>query len=290
MQEPGWRAPRRRPGVSGTGRGQHASHGTPVWGMTERRRSAQARHVPTGTEPPGMRRLFPVGAAVAAMPPSWLCHPTDRRGRARFRQCSRPLRKPKSRGRGQEPMTTLRQGSRGADVRRLQEALNRTLRPGPGLVIDGDYGPFTRMAVRRLQAANWLVEDGEAGLCTQNLVFGREVRAPILHPVALIPQPVPALCWAAATAMITRSTGAGGGRANAGRTDRRGRRAAHLRGRRRGDDGRCALRIRARFGAAAAGDGLDGLRHAHRAGERAADVRSALGCQGPCGGPAARGT
>ena len=97
-------------------------------------------------------------------------------------------------------MTTLRQGSRGADVRRLQEALNRTLQPGPGLVIDGDYGPFTRMAVRRLQAANWLVEDGEAGPCTQNLVFGREAREPILHPVALIPQPVPALCWAAAVA------------------------------------------------------------------------------------------
>ncbi|WP_280809362.1 peptidoglycan-binding protein [Variovorax boronicumulans] len=103
-------------------------------------------------------------------------------------------------------MTTLRQGSRGADVRRLQEALNRKLQPGPALVIDGDYGPFTRMAVRRLQAANWLVEDGEAGPCTQNLVFGNEGRTPILHPVALIPQPAPALCWAAATAMITRST------------------------------------------------------------------------------------
>ena len=103
-------------------------------------------------------------------------------------------------------MTTLRQGSRGADVRRLQEALNRKLQPGPGLMIDGDYGPFTRMAVRRLQAAHWLVEDGEAGPCTQNVVFDREGRAPILHPVALIPQPEPALCWAAAAAMITRST------------------------------------------------------------------------------------
>jgi hypothetical protein len=103
-------------------------------------------------------------------------------------------------------MTTLRQGSRGADVRRLQEALNRRLQPGPALVLDGDYGPFTRMAVRRLQAANWLVEDGEAGPCTQGVVFGSEGSTPILHPVALIPQPGPALCWAAATAMITRST------------------------------------------------------------------------------------
>lgn len=103
-------------------------------------------------------------------------------------------------------MTTLRQGSRGEGVRRLQEALNRQLQPGPALVIDGDYGPFTRMAVRRLQAANWLVEDGEAGPCTQNVVFGHEARVPILHPVALIPQPRPAQCWAAATAMVTRST------------------------------------------------------------------------------------
>ena len=102
-------------------------------------------------------------------------------------------------------MTTLTQGSRGADVRRLQDALNRKLQPGPGLVPDGDYGPLTRMAVLRLQAANWLVEDGEAGPCTQNVAFGREGHAPILHPVALIPLPTPAQCWAAGIAMLTRS-------------------------------------------------------------------------------------
>jgi peptidoglycan hydrolase-like protein with peptidoglycan-binding domain len=49
-------------------------------------------------------------------------------------------------------------------------------------VIDGDYGPFTRMAVRRLQAANWLVEDGEAGPCTQNVAFGR--RGPRADPAS----------------------------------------------------------------------------------------------------------
>ena len=102
-------------------------------------------------------------------------------------------------------MTTLRQGSRGADVRRLQEALNRKLQGGPALEPDGDYGPLTRMAVLRLQAANWLVEDGEAGPCTQNVVFDSEGHAPILHPVALIPPPAPTQCWAAGVAMITRS-------------------------------------------------------------------------------------
>ncbi|WP_447772284.1 peptidoglycan-binding protein [Variovorax boronicumulans] len=103
-------------------------------------------------------------------------------------------------------MSTLKQGWRGADVRRLQEALNHKLQPSPGLAPDGDYGPVTRAAVLRLQAAHWLCEDGEAGPCTRNVAFDNETHAPLLHPVALIPQPVHALCWAAATAMLTRAT------------------------------------------------------------------------------------
>ncbi len=103
-------------------------------------------------------------------------------------------------------MITMKQGWRGADVRRLQEALNRKLSPSPALLADGDYGPRTRAAVLRLQAAHWLVEDGEAGPCTQNVAFDGEREAPILHPVALIPPPEAALCWAAGTAMMTRST------------------------------------------------------------------------------------
>lgn len=102
-------------------------------------------------------------------------------------------------------MITLKQGWRGADVRRLQDALNRKLPRGPALVTDGDYGPLTRAAVLRLQAAHWLVEDGEAGPCTQNVAFDGERHPPVLHPVALIPPPEPALCWAAGIAMMTRS-------------------------------------------------------------------------------------
>ncbi|MGJ7525615.1 papain-like cysteine protease family protein [Variovorax sp. GB1P17] len=102
-------------------------------------------------------------------------------------------------------MITLKQGWRGADVRRLQEALNRKLLPSPALATDGDYGPLTRAAVLRLQAAHWLVEDGEAGPCTQNVAFDGEGDAPILHPVALIPPPAAVLCWAAGVAMMTRS-------------------------------------------------------------------------------------
>jgi hypothetical protein len=103
-------------------------------------------------------------------------------------------------------MNTLKQGWRGADVRRLQEALNRKLSPSPALVTDGDYGPRTRAAVLRLQARHWLVEDGEAGPCTQNVAFDGEREPPVLHPVALVPSPEPALCWAAGIAMMTRST------------------------------------------------------------------------------------
>jgi hypothetical protein len=102
-------------------------------------------------------------------------------------------------------MITLKQGWRGADVRRLQEALNRKLSPSPALATDGDYGPRTRAAVLKLQAAHWLVEDGEAGPCTQNVAFDGERHPPVLHPVALIPQPQAALCWAAGVAMMTRS-------------------------------------------------------------------------------------
>ena len=102
-------------------------------------------------------------------------------------------------------MNTLKQGWRGIDVRRLQEALNRKLKPIPALATDGDFGPLTRAAVLRLQAAHWLVEDGEAGPCTQNVAFDGEAAEPVLHPVALIPAPAAALCWAAGVAMMTRS-------------------------------------------------------------------------------------
>jgi hypothetical protein len=91
-------------------------------------------------------------------------------------------------------------------VRALQEALNRKLTPSPHLVPDGEYGGLTRAAVVRFQNANWLVEDGEAGPCTQNAALDLETYEPILHDVPFIPQPTNSTCWAASTAMMTRST------------------------------------------------------------------------------------
>ena len=102
-------------------------------------------------------------------------------------------------------VTALRTGSKGNEVRRLQEALNRKL-PGSGLRSDGDFGPATHAAVRRYQDQAWLVVDGIAGQCTQNALFDAEAYAPVRHDRPFIPQPTDNTCWAASTAMLKRST------------------------------------------------------------------------------------
>ena len=48
-------------------------------------------------------------------------------------------------------MANLKLGSGGPEVKRLQEALNRKLKPSPNLVPDGAYGNLTRNAVLRFQ-------------------------------------------------------------------------------------------------------------------------------------------
>lgn len=102
-------------------------------------------------------------------------------------------------------MNVLRVGSRGPEIRAVQERLNGRLTPSPRLATDGVYGGLTRQAALRFQRDNWLVEDGETGPCTKNALFGLETYAPILHAVPFIPQPTPTTCWAASTAMMTRS-------------------------------------------------------------------------------------
>lgn len=58
-------------------------------------------------------------------------------------------------------MATLRRGTRGADVRRLQERLKEVgFSPG---AIDGDFGPATEAAVMAFQASLGLLADGVAG-------------------------------------------------------------------------------------------------------------------------------
>lgn len=99
----------------------------------------------------------------------------------------------------------LRRGSRGDDVKQLQAQLNTQLDPSPRLTVDGAFGAITQAAVLRFQCDNWLVEDGEVGPCTWNALMGTETYTPILYNVPFIPQPTRTTCWAASTAMLTRS-------------------------------------------------------------------------------------
>ncbi len=103
-------------------------------------------------------------------------------------------------------ITLLKIGSRGALVTQLQVALNAKLRPSPHLITDGAFGGNTDRAVKRFQADNWLVIDGQAGVCTQNALYDTESYAPVLHRIPFIPQPTNTTCWAASTAMMTNSS------------------------------------------------------------------------------------
>ena len=55
---------------------------------------------------------------------------------------------------------TLKMGSKGPDVKRLQEALNKK---GYSLKVDGDFGPSTQAAVKNFQRVNKLTDDGIVG-------------------------------------------------------------------------------------------------------------------------------
>lgn len=60
-------------------------------------------------------------------------------------------------------METLKKGSTGADVKRVQTALNRA---GATLTVDGSYGSKTVQAVKNFQEDNRLTVDGVCGPAT----------------------------------------------------------------------------------------------------------------------------
>ena len=95
----------------------------------------------------------------------------------------------------------VRIGSTGPFVEELQRLLNTRLSPSPNLDPDGQFGSHTRSTVLRFQAQNWLVEDGEAGDATFNVLRNMEAYAD-LHRIHLVMQPTRTSCWAASTAML----------------------------------------------------------------------------------------
>ena len=75
----------------------------------------------------------------------------------------------------------LKNGSKGDDVKKLQEKL--------GLAADGDFGPGTEAKVKAWQAANGLKADGIVGAGTWAKMFGSApvAAAPAAAPVAIPP-------------------------------------------------------------------------------------------------------
>ncbi len=98
-------------------------------------------------------------------------------------------------------------GSYGVDVAELQLRLNLKSTPSPGLVVDGAFGSKTQAAVKAFQTSARLLPDGIAGRDTQAaLALGLPIVTRIEHGVTHIAQPTDTTCWAASTAMMTRSS------------------------------------------------------------------------------------
>jgi hypothetical protein len=125
---------------------------------------------------------------------------------------------------------TLYNGSRGFDVAVLQFRLQ--LGDSPNLKVDGSFGGKTLAAVKAFQSKNGLKPDGYVGPLTQEALAKGPNVSSYNHNIRLIPQPTPSTCWAAGTAMMTRSTpkaviaktpkamiGSGGGLLNSSNTD-----------------------------------------------------------------------
>ena len=84
----------------------------------------------------------------------------------------------------------VKQGSKGADVRAIQDVLNFHIRRVSPLAVDGDFGPRTQARVIEFQKANQLTADGIVGPRTMAKLFEEE-QLPIT--LALVPQPAPAV-------------------------------------------------------------------------------------------------
>lgn len=101
---------------------------------------------------------------------------------------------------------TIRNGSRGFDVAVVQVQLNAKVSPSPGLKVDGAFGPNTQAAVISFQRTAGLSPDGIVGPQTHAALAQGLTLSTANHNVTHIAQPTPTTCWAASTAMMTRST------------------------------------------------------------------------------------
>lgn len=82
-------------------------------------------------------------------------------------------------------MSLLSRGSRGAEVKKVQEELNRQVFPSPNLVADGDFGRLTDVAVRAFQKNSGLVVDGIVGPRTKAALGMPDTGKKFTHRVRL---------------------------------------------------------------------------------------------------------
>jgi peptidoglycan hydrolase-like protein with peptidoglycan-binding domain len=84
---------------------------------------------------------------------------------------------------------TLREGSSGSDVKRLQRYLDRA---GYDTSADGMFGPATARSVRSFETAEERRPNGAASRYEQRLVRSRAAQAEAVAPPADVPAPAPA--------------------------------------------------------------------------------------------------
>ncbi|MGI3170248.1 peptidoglycan-binding protein [Pseudooceanicola sp. C21-150M6] len=100
---------------------------------------------------------------------------------------------------------TVRMGARGGDVSLVQIKVNIRQKPTPRLSVDGIFGPKTDAGVKAFQRARGLVADGIVGPKTHAALDASPALTQVEHRITHIPQPTRTTCWAASTAMMTRS-------------------------------------------------------------------------------------
>lgn len=96
-------------------------------------------------------------------------------------------------------------GSRGDDVKRLQQGTNNWL--GTPMTPTGVFDSNTAVRVKEIQRLNGLVDDGKAGPITQSLILETNYTFSISKP-PVIRQPLH-LCWGAALESVLKSTWVG---------------------------------------------------------------------------------
>lgn len=97
----------------------------------------------------------------------------------------------------------LHVGSRGFDVAVLQLQLNT--KDSSRLAVDGDFGPRTKTAVVAFQRRSRIADDGIVGPLTHAALAKGLTLSTVNHNITHIAQPTTTTCWAASTAMMTRS-------------------------------------------------------------------------------------